>query len=97
MKKLIATVLVFFSINVSAEWKVNPDQMTEQQKVQLLQVLNQLEPGMLETLLTEEALDWYIDQFSRGEGEVEARDIEVTTGQVDGIGGFDDPNAPKFL
>ncbi len=99
MKAIIATLIVLFSLNTWATMDVTPDQMTEEQKIQLIQVLNQMEPELLETLLTEEALDWYISQFTRGEFEddVEARDVHVGTGQVEGIGGYDDPNAPKFL
>ncbi len=99
MKALILTMIVFFSMNAFAMVPVSPEQMTEKQKDQLIQLLNELEPAMIESLLTEEALDWYIGQFTRGEmqDKLEGSELPVSTGAVDGIGGFDDPNAPQFL
>jgi hypothetical protein len=98
MRTLIASIAVFFSCNAFSMMDVSPDQMTPAQQVQLIQLLNQLQPEMLETLLTDEALDWYIGKFTRGEAEMkEDTSLPVHTGQVDGIGGFDDPNLPKFL
>ena len=97
MKALLVTILVLFSFQASA-LDTNFEQMTKEQQVQLIKVLNTLEPEVLSAVLSEEALDWYIEQFNRLEATgVYPEDVDVATGSVEGIGGFDDPDAPQFL
>lgn len=96
MKTLIATLFVFLSLNAQAT-DINLDEMSLENKQALLKVLNKMEPQVLETVLSEEALDWYVEQFQRPQFEDEDN-AEITTGRVDSIGhGFNDPKAPKFL
>lgn len=89
------TFLMIFTINASANTTLSPDQMTPGQQAQLIQLLNQLEPGMIDTLLSDEALDWYIEKFTRG-GEVQVNN-NVSNDPTDIGGDYQDPNAPQFL
>ena len=96
MKALIITF--FLSLNFQARaTDVTPDQMTTEQQTKLIQVLNQLEPEMLTTILSEEAFEWYIQQFSRGGAEEAEVLSEVKHQRIDfADDAFDDPNAPRF-
>ena len=93
MKALIVTILVSLSFQAQA---ISPNQMDPEQKAQLIHALNQLEPEVLDNLLTDEALEWYSQQFSRN-AEVEDQDIPVFHGRADlGFDAFADKNAPTF-
>lgn len=97
MKTLLLTIALCLTMQANAFFAQSPDQLSKAEKNQLLEILNQMEPEMLERLLTEEALDWYIGQFSRGGEETEVQSIEVTHGRVDVTNGvYYDPNAPVF-
>lgn len=98
MKALIAIILFSLSFQAQA-MMVDPNDMTGEQKTQLIKVLNQLEPEMLDTLLSEEALDWYIGQFSRTQASdlQDENNFETYHGRADiGYDAFADQNAPKF-
>ncbi len=64
MKNIIIALITTFSLNAQAQI-THPEQMPQEQKEQLIHVLNQMEPEMLSHILSEEALQWYIEQFSR--------------------------------
>lgn len=97
MKTLLLTIVLCFTMQANAFFAGSPDQLNETEKAQLLEVLNQMEPEVLERLLSEEALDWYLDQFTRGAEDTEMKSAEVTHGKVDVTDGvYYDPNAPVF-
>lgn len=98
MKALFLTLIMTFSMQAQA-LSLSPEQMTPQQQAQLIQVLNQLQPEMLNTLLSEEGMDWYIDQFTRQSNNPDIEGSgQVSNGQIDWIGeGYDDPNAPQLM
>ncbi len=96
MKALIFTLIIGLSSLAQAREGINPEFMTAQQQIQLLQVLNQLEPEVLSSILSEEGLDWYIAQYNRmaDEGEII---VEEAHSRIDlGSNPYDDPNAPSF-
>ena len=97
MKALI--IALFLSLSFQAQaLDVTPDQMTSEQQTQLIQVLNQIAPEMLDTILSEEALEWYIGQFNRS-GEVEEQEdiFEAKHQRIEiANDAFNDPNAPTF-
>jgi len=100
MKSIFFTFLFFFSINSFATAPAL-DQLDLEQKVQLIRLLNQMDHEVLEELLSEEALDWYIDQFQREESTPESSEDQVLfeviqSGFDNGIGHFKDPFAPKY-
>lgn len=103
MKALILTLLaaLTFSLNAQAN-EITPDQMTPAQQQKLIQLLNQLEPEILDHILSEEALNWYIQQFNRMDAQETSEQGDLETfqsihGRKDlGFNPFNDPNAPKF-
>ena len=99
MKFILFTISIIFSIN---SWATAPtlDQLDLDQKVQLIELLNQMDHQVLESLLSEEALSWYIDQFQRTEVAPQNAEEQVLfeviqSGFENGIGHFKDPFAPK--
>lgn len=94
MKTTLLALAMIFTFNTQAV-AVTPNDITPEQQAQLIQVLNQLEPEVLESLLTEEAMNWYIEQFNRA-GENSGRGYNVTNGRLDIAGDYNDPNAPTF-
>ena len=98
MKALILTIFVLFTTNAFA-LDFTTDQLKPEQKILLIKALNQLEPEVLDAVLTDDALNWYIKQFQRGGmiDQLENQGFDVSIDPVEGIGGFDDPNAPTFL
>ncbi len=100
MKFILFTITIIFSFN---SWATTPalDQLDLEQKVQLLQLLNQMDDEVLENLLSEEALEWYIAQFQRTEIAPQTSDELVLyeviqSGFDNGVGHFKDPFAPKY-
>lgn len=100
MKSILFTITIIFSFN---SWASTPalDQLDLDQKVQLLQLLNQMDHQVLENLLSDEALDWYIGQFQRTESVPQTNEEQVLyeviqSGFDNGIGHFKDPFAPKY-
>ena len=95
MKALIMSLVVLFTMNVQA-MDFELDRMSDAQKTQLLSVLNTMEPEALEALLSEEAYDWYIQQFQR-ETE-EATDLTAAVhGRIEFESNpYEDPKAPTF-
>ncbi len=98
MKTLLIAFIVSFGLNANAQI-TSPDQLPEEQRIQLIEVLNQMDPEMLTHILSEEALHWYIDQFSRETGEVtldlEGNDSYHSRLPHDG-NPYQDPNAPGY-
>ena len=94
MKTLLVTILFCFTANAQA-MHISPYDMTADQKEKLIDVLNQMEPEMIEKILSEEAMEWYIDQFTRGGKDHEAFAAGITHGRVV-VGDYNDPNAPVF-
>ena len=94
MKTLLISLLVLFSLNSQA-MTLNPGQMTPDQQAQLIDVLNQLDAEVIEGLLSEEALEWYINQFTR---ETEMGDLSTGThSRIEFVDNpFQDPKAPRF-
>ena len=99
MKTLIATLVLTFAMQAQAS-DIIPQTMTPVQKAQLLNVLNQLEPEALSAVLSEEALEWYIEQYNRGshhEVEMVLEEAQVEDSRIDFTENpYEDPRAPKF-
>ncbi len=96
MKALILTLTLILSFHANAR-SLSPADMPLAQQAQLIQVLNQMEPEMLDSILSEEALDWYIGQFTRGGFSEESFNDEVLNTRIEMDGNqFSDANAPVF-
>jgi hypothetical protein len=101
MKTIIIAFILFFSFNSLARTSIHLD--LDQQK-QLIQTLNQMDPEIVDTILNDEAYDWYMKQLEDQRQNAEGLQAETThapvisTGPVKGIGGdFNDPNAPQLF
>lgn len=98
MKTLIAILLLTFGIQAQAS-DIFPQQMTAQQKVQLLHVLNQMDAEVLSAVLSEEGLQWYIEQYNRrADNDFYGQESSVEDSRIESDENpYLDPNAPKFL
>lgn len=98
MKTILIAIIVCLSFNAEARVKmVSPDLLPDDQKTQLIQVLNQMTPEMLSSLLSEEAMQWYIEQFHRETGRGNELIEEIEHSRIPSLENpYQDPNAPTW-
>lgn len=95
MKAVLVLVLMLLTMNVQARF-TSPAQLSDLQQEQLIEVLNSLDPEILATIVTEETLDWYIEQFNRpAQNETKAQSLKAIHGRLE-LSNFNHPNAPTF-
>jgi hypothetical protein len=101
MKALIITLITVLSINSWAQ-SSSLESLNSEQKIQLIQLLNELDGDALTALLTDEGLQWYISQIQRFDhvdpvgAEEQALFEVIHSGLDNGIDHFQDPYAPKW-
>ena len=97
MKKVLISFILLMSTQVFA---FNVDQqLIPQQEVKLLKLLNQMDPELLEELLSETGVEWYIKRTQQFEGQILDGETEfdsITQPAPVDFGSYDDANAPKF-
>lgn len=94
MKALFILILMSVSLNVQAHFD-SPEQLSASQQAQLIEVLNKLDPEILGTIVTDETLEWYVQNFNRSEIQKAAHSLTPVHGRIE-LGDLNDPNAPKF-
>lgn len=99
MKKIILSLMILASSKV---WASNTDfQSLPQQEVKLLKVLQQLEPEMIEELLSDAGVEWYLENSKRIKATILQNQNDGTFDPLIQpanleFGDYTDPNAPKF-
>lgn len=97
MKKVLISLVLLVSTQAFA---IDTDkQLIPQQEVKLLKLLNQMDPELVEELLSEVGVEWYIKRTQQFEGQTFSNDSEfesVTQPAPVDFGSYDDANAPKF-
>ena len=101
MKKLIFVLTLIFG---STGWAYNTDnQLIPQKELQLIKLLQQMEPEVLEEILSDAGVQWYLDGTRRFEGSLLSQSNEddsfnslTQPTELDYGHMKDDANAPTF-
>ena len=103
MKQIILTLIATLILAPSSFANNSPlQQLQPEISAQLVDILNQLEPEVLASLLSEKGLAWYAEQFQRDlPKEERLSTLEVLQviqhGQELGLNPVRDPRAPKAM
>ena len=99
MKTIILSLIILTSSHV---WAADADaQLIPQQEAQLLKLLQQMEPEIVEELLSDAGVQWYTENTNNFDSNTLPQGKNDTYGQLTqpinlGINEYQDENAPKF-